>query len=322
MEAFENYHDDAFIARWVSGSIPAGELDAFNKWLDAHPEEKQFFIDLQKIWQATGILPMKKGLTREQRWEMISHRLSFKNKIQSLPVARRQHRWQAIAVAAAVLLMIGSYWWINREQTITEFTLNGEQKTITLPDRSEVTLNAGSSLTYQKNAWSKKREVILSGEAYFSVIKDETPFEVNSEGVLTRVLGTTFNVRSRDGKVEIACLTGKISVTTSDSASVILTPGLATLVKKGLAPEVPFTFDSRKKINWMIGEMYFEREPLVNVIKEIERQFNVQISMAKGNELTFTGRLERSSIQKALNVICLTAGMKYQAVNDSVYTVY
>ncbi|MBX7151607.1 FecR domain-containing protein [bacterium] len=321
METLENYHDDVFIARWISGAVQGDELTEFNKWIEAHPEEKQFFDDLQKVWQMTGQLPMRKALSRDQRWENISRRLFFNEKKQTATAALR-HRWQAIAVAAAVVLMIGSYLWINREQTIIEFAMKGEQKTITLPDRSEVTLNAGSSLSYQKNAWSKKREVILSGEAYFSVIKDKIPFEVNSEGVVTKVLGTTFNIRSRDGKVEVACLTGKVSVTASDSASVVLTPGLATLVHKGLSPEEPFAIDSRKKINWMIGEMYFEREPLHNVIKEIERQFDVQISISKGNELTFTGRIDRSSVQKALNVICLTAGMKYQAVNDSMYTVY
>ncbi|MFQ5771306.1 MAG: FecR family protein, partial [bacterium] len=116
---------------------------------------------------------------------------------------------------------------------------------VSLPDNSEVNLNAESSIKYPPKSWAKQREVILTGEAFFKVAEVGTPFSVRSGFVVTSVLGTSFNVRARGIQVEVACVTGKVSVKSLQKAyePVILSPGLASLVQQDSAPAQPYPFD-------------------------------------------------------------------------------
>ncbi len=87
----------------------------------------------------------------------------------------------------------------------------GQIKIVTLPDSSEIILNAESSLKYDSTEFQQKREVVLCGEAYFK-IKLGKPFFVKSDFVTTKTFGASFNVRFRGKKVRVSCLMGKVSV--------------------------------------------------------------------------------------------------------------
>ena len=84
-----------------------------------------------------------------------------------------------------------------------------------MPDGSKVWLNASTSLVYKNSLWSTKREVDLSGEAYFEVAKNKyLPFIVSSKKINTRVLGTKFNVRARaeEHRVVTTLLQGSVQM--------------------------------------------------------------------------------------------------------------
>lgn len=108
-------------------------------------------------------------------------------------------------------------------QVETFKTENGEIASLTLPDNSQVTLNAGSQVVYSGNRFNTRRKIQLTGEAYFKVTKGNTFSVVTTEGTVT-VLGTTFNVRSRDEKLSVFCYTGKVKVSDPFKA-VYLTKG-------------------------------------------------------------------------------------------------
>ncbi|WP_125916695.1 FecR family protein, partial [Hymenobacter coccineus] len=123
--------------------------------------------------------------------------------------------------AAAVPLGVGSaILWYSQDQHVQ--TAYGEVKSMALPDGTQVVLNGNSSLTYGRGWGRSAREVWLRGEGYFRVAHlNQDParvlpgerFVVHCRGLNVEVLGTTFNVNDRPGRVHVGLVTGKIRLT-------------------------------------------------------------------------------------------------------------
>jgi len=137
----------------------------------------------------------------------------------------RAGRWPVLLrVAAAVVpLGVGSFaFWYSQDQQVR--TAYGEIKTVHLPDGTQVVLNGNSALTYQRGWGHRTRQVWLRGEGFFKVThlnQDTTQvqpgerFVVHCRGLNVEVLGTTFNVNDRPGRVNVGLVTGKIRLTTA-----------------------------------------------------------------------------------------------------------
>ena len=162
---------------------------------------------------------------------------------------------------------------------------NGKRFNITLSDGTLVHLNAGSSITFPVQFLkNKSRKVFLSGEAFFEVAHDKkNAFVVNASKLDVQVYGTKFNVSNyqEDNATDVVLVEGSVSMTQSGlskkNKEVFLTPGY-----KG-------TFDkednkiSNEKVNtslytsWMTGNLVFRQERFENIIKKLERHYNVII---------------------------------------------
>ena len=101
----------------------------------------------------------------------------------------------------------------TRKNLITQSATKGEIKTLSLPDGSQLILNANSSVTYSTD-FIDNRKLILKGEAYFKVVKNpSSPFIVKTEQFETKVLGTSFTIKAyKNHPNQISVLTGKVEV--------------------------------------------------------------------------------------------------------------
>ena len=121
------------------------------------------------------------------------------------------------SIAATVAIFIIGFWIANN---ISSSDINisapmNDKLAVMLPDSSEVWLNAGSSILYPETFAKDKRQVILNGEAYFSVKKDTaSPFIVETSQLSVKVLGTRFNVKAypNDEKITTTLTSGKVEV--------------------------------------------------------------------------------------------------------------
>jgi transmembrane sensor len=95
-------------------------------------------------------------------------------------------------------------------------TRPGSKTQLRLPDGTSVWLNASSNLTYDENFGKNLREVNLSGEAFFDVVKDPSrPFIIHTKAINIKVLGTEFNVKAYpdDAYTETSLIRGSVEVT-------------------------------------------------------------------------------------------------------------
>jgi ferric-dicitrate binding protein FerR (iron transport regulator) len=149
----------------------------------------------------------------------------------------RARKWLAAASVAAIILAGGLLWFVLYNNSKTVSTNFGQLKSVDLPDSSEITLNAHSTIRYLKK-WpdGQPREVWLKCEAYFKIrhlnngrfpVKAQERFIVHTDYVLVEVLGTVFNVKERRGNVQVSLESGSVLVKlrSDSSINVILLPG-------------------------------------------------------------------------------------------------
>lgn len=226
-------------------------------------------------------------------------------------------RYAAVFVMAFGL-GIGSYYTTqsassnpNLVQTI-EIPFGSKSK-ITLPDGTSVWLNSGSRLSYQESFGLSDRNVSLDGEGYFEVMKNKRlPFKVLSGKVQIKVLGTKFNFKSyaEDESARVTLVEGSLNVAnvTDESRNVLLVPNQQAVINKKKDRVIVKAVDARSYAMWtqpkleildtvpsnitggltaairvptitLRNTLFFDEEPLSQIIRDLERAFNVQIEI-------------------------------------------
>ncbi len=197
----------------------------------------------------------------------------------------------------------------------------GKRFNIVLSDNTHVTLNAGTSLKYPvKFIKGHNREVHINGEAFFDVAKDKDhPFVVKSSGLNVRVLGTKFNVSNypEDLSTKTVLVEGSVSLyqkeTYTSKEATLLTPGhLASLDKENKTISLE-KVDVALHTSWIHGTISFKHEPFKNILKKLERQYDVVIKCEsiELNETFFTARFDKVSLEYILKTFRNNYDIKY-----------
>ena len=173
-----------------------------------------------------------------------------------------------------------------------------------MPDGTIVHLNTDSKLRYGSHFNGKQRQVELTGEAYFDVAKDaQSPFIVKAGDIQVRALGTSFNVHAYPDDENITTYLAEGSViVSSPEQSLHLSPGeVAVYSLADTRMTKKQEEDDRLFIAWMNNEMVFNDEPILNIIKLLER---------------FTGTLKNASLQSTLYALQFTSSVSYKKKED------
>jgi ferric-dicitrate binding protein FerR (iron transport regulator) len=264
-----------------------------------------------------------------------------------------------ITLAIAGILIIFASWKIyfqkknpaekiiaNNISSVT--TKNGNRTKITLPDGSQVWLNGGSKLDYNPELFNEeRREVYLSGEAFFEVVKNlKKPFLVHADNMQVKVLGTSFNIKSYPGEKqsEASLIRGSIEVTipgrpqekyflspndkfvVSNTGSIIQKSRTKAAGIEKSELKKPEAIFSMEKINylpekniiletaWVYNRLEFDSEPFGDIAKKMERWYDVNISFTghKIENKILTGSFENETIEQALEALKIVVSFNYR----------
>ena len=320
--------DDHFI-EWVVN--PSETSNAYwQAFMNAEPGKKEM---IQQAASAVALYRTQDGFYNEDRKDILWQRIEASivkqpvrasGKIFSMPAFMR--------VAAALIIVAGiSFWMISRNTAPKQFSFTtsfGEVKTITLPDQSQVTLNGNSSIAYAGD-WKKNtaREVWIKGEGYFIVthlnkdlanVKAAERFIVHCGDVNIEVLGTTFNVKARHGKTNVALITGKIRLDYTDiaagSKAVIMAPGdyveyaaKKLLVNKKLTKPAQVT-------TWRASEIAFTDASLKEIAETLQDNYGYTVSVKDSTllSLKIEGDISVSNITDLLDVLSTSLNISIQ----------
>ena len=166
-------------------------------------------------------------------------------------------------------------------------------------------LNAMSTFSYKPFLWKFARTIKFEGEAYFSVMKGKR-FEVISGNGKTVVLGTTFNIYSRNSDYQVTCITGKVKVTgVQDNTDMLLNPGQQAELGTDGTLILKSGIDTCEIVSWVSNKLSFTSVPLRKVFDEIERQYDIIIDVPGDIDYNYTGTfMKESSVDNILNLVC------------------
>ena len=293
--ALDFAQEPAFI-RWVRRPDEAG-VRFWEEWLAGYPEKQPVVEEAKRLVLAIKVQETEPSpATLDHIWENIN----AATQAQSKPVRRLAvFRFLPYAAAASIAFLL---FFVFRNPTKVVLTENAQQLALNLPDGSKVNVNAATEIRYRPGTWKKERRIQLNGEAFFQVAKGE-PFVVETKLGNVEVLGTSFNVKSRDGIFEVSCRSGKVRVSSGASLQV-LTPGLSTRLE-GTTLENPTPSDPDIAAGWRNGRFYFRDATLEVVFSELSRQYDIEVQaqpeVLKRKTTTF---FEAGNLDSALYKVC------------------
>jgi transmembrane sensor len=255
-------------------------------------------------------------------------------------------RYKFLGIAVSICLLLGVFAIYKRFYSVKAagqltheiVTRKGNKTKVKLTDGTQVWLNADSKLVCAEDFSGPYREVWLTGEAYFDVVKDSLhPFIIHAEKINIRVLGTAFNVKNypQDKTIETALIRGRIEVTFVDRPMemVILNPNEKLLVwKNQLQQKKQIGYDRslnvpKVQINnmdeqpdsliaetaWMQNKLSFANETLETISQTLGRRFDVNFEFIdpEVKTYTYTGSFEDMSLDKILMSISLSKHFSY-----------
>ena len=286
----ENF--DGWMIDYMAGRLSEEDLQQFHALLNSDVFYKKRFKELSKEY-AKYLIP---HFAEEEanNYEKLLHRLDLKKRSHSL-ASSRYFSWRNMRrIAATVALLITSsiacyYVWNDIKNSAQDMVLCqmevplGSQTKVVLPDGSVVCLNSGSVLKYDPAfVRNKNREVYLVGEGYFEVHKNtEKPFIVHTEDLNIKVLGTVFNIRAykEEPNIEVALVEGKVNVfsQSEEKGNIVLRPNQRAVYDKKTRVLFSDAVDAEAKALWTTGRLSFVNESLADILKDIERRYNVHI---------------------------------------------
>ena len=290
--------DNYTLAKWLAGELSESELKAF--------EESSEFAIYQKIAHYSSQLEAP-AFDENKLYDKI---VSTKKEPVRV-IAFHQTMW--FKIAAIFVLFAGLSVFYKSSIAISEYAENGEHTNFSLPDNSQVILNAGSEINYNKWNWKKQRHLELTGEAYFRVAKGKT-FEVQTNLGTVTVLGTQFNVKARGNRFDVTCYEGRVKVNYQQQ-QVFITKGNSVSFENGVLLRIPNT--SATKPEWTVGELTFVDANLDSILDEMQRQYDctIQHQNITSTQL-FTGTLPGDDLEKGLQILSSMYHVKYKRASN------
>ena len=234
----------------------------------------------------------------------------------SLSLSKRTVMLKRIAGVAAAAA-VGIFLYLSWLTSWTDYAAYDIAQTFTLPDSSSVTLAPGSTLRLQKH--KDKRLVQMTGKVYFNVRHDDrAPFRVDAGSGFVKVLGTRFQVDSRD-PISVSVVSGKVlySAIRSGEEALILTKGQSAVLDPAASKPVEITPKHPNPAAWATGEFIYDNTPLPEVLSELSEYYDVTLvafdaGHSSGESRRLSGEFSTSSLQEILNLINSALGTDIQ----------
>ena len=291
-----------YLAKWLNNELSEAELAEFKK--------SEEYATYHRILETSNTLEAP-SFDTTKAWETLEAR---RNAEQPKVITLSPFKTFLRVAAVIAVLLTSSYFYLN---TLDESfsTAYSENKEVTLPDNSEIILNAESQLSFSEKNWDNERNISLKGEAFFKVAKGKK-FTVKTDQGTVAVLGTQFNVENRGDFFEVTCFEGLVSVT-FNGKEIKLPAGNSFVAIDGR--ETKSTATKNGQPSWINNESSFKSIPLKYVLEEFQRQHNVSVdSNDIDTSQLFTGTFSNSDMDLALKSISVPLQIKFKLEGNKV----
>ena len=304
------------IAEKFHGELSIDEEAEFIRQMDDRASLLDF-NKAQKIYDQLTQIGLKPYQESGKSWE----------KVES-GIKGDQLRWLKVFVKYAAIIivafiagnMIKLFTPAEKEIRYSEIRApHGQMSKVVLPDGTRIWLNSGTTIRYPDRFTAEKREVAISGEAYFEVARmPKNPFTVKTSNLQVEVTGTSFNVSAYkdDPTTSVTLVEGKVELKDNNGKTIArLNPGqLAVKSKNNSNVNIKDVETSFYKA-WIDGRIFFDDQPLDQIATKLERWFNVDIEFAteRLKNYKFTGTiLKNKPLDQIMQALELLAPIRFK----------
>lgn len=329
--------DWSLIAKHIEGL----EFDEENQLNEEFQSE---FKECQSIWKkAKQIGDIKRNNEEFSKNKLDSCLSLMKDRIDKAENTSQQLKPQktitfpfklVTRIAAAILLVLTvgfavlQYTDFSSDKTVITYTTfktsDSEKKVVALPDGTKVWLNSNSSLLYGSN-FDEQRNVTLEGEGYFDVISNPSnPFVVETNGVYTKVLGTSFNLKAYESEsiIRMTVVEGKVEFGAKNQKLIPVEVNQEAIFNKTLESVNKTILTTPATIAWKEDRLAFNGVTLQEVAGILNRHYHTNIIL-QGHSLdsldfstTSSMDFNDKSLKETLDIITLTLGVSYQETEN------
>ena len=295
-------------AKYFSGNASDAEVQQLEQWVLSDKEHKTQFLSLQRTWNLANLKTDSHQIDVNKEWKSLSDLLESKTpsatKVISLSPKRSYAKLLSIAAAVAVLMIAG--WWLfqlNNGSTDLIVSSDDSFKEQQLRDGTQVDLNRHSTIGYS-DAADGTRQVVLNGDAFFDVKRDETrPFVISTDEVNVKVLGTSFYVDGRDeqDQIQVIVASGTVAMEAANK-KVVLEKGDIGVYTKSNKQLIKKQNQDANYLAWKTGRLAYEEATLGKVVFDLNRTFHADIKLkpAALKNCTLTATYENKTLESIL----------------------
>ena len=300
--------DTSLLLRYLEGRGNKGEKQQIEEWFSDLVANEELRKYSESRWNDIPEQIHPSGYDEDRLHDRIHHILRLEEAVTHQKIKTKTRLFTFLTRVAAVffipLALFTLYNWkgsIEEKQADFQakiFSPLGARTSFILPDGSTGWLNGGSSLSFPSQFKGKNRTVELSGEAYFDIMKNQDkPFTVVTDNIEVRAYGTAFNVMAYpdDRSTEVTLERGSIGIFGKDEfvrgkLIDIMAPGERGILvnETGIFNKDQVKVD--QYTSWKEGRLVFRNEPMAEVVKKLNRWYNVNISISDRRLESFTYR--------------------------------
>lgn len=276
------------------------QLYIFDKWIHLNLHNEQSYTKIKLLWEKENVFKNFASIDVDADWLLVKQKVE-NNKRKKLKIKSLRLAMSIAAVFALSLCISYAYLYNNVVGfgKYIEYASLAQKSVLILPDGTKVSLNKNSKIIYPKHFTQTHRDIELMGEAFFDVKRDITkPFTIKAGDAIIEVLGTSFNVINKNGKVvEVNVKSGKVSLKNKQTKKrIFLTVGEKGILRKNILKHL--RNKNKNYDSWNTGVLVFKNTPVAVALRDIEAYYGVKIILNtnKLDDMSFTNTFKNISI--------------------------
>ena len=304
------------LKKYFNSELSVTEFNSFSKYISNDKNKEEIFAEMYSLWidqNSDTTVPIKEN---QALLDKIKLKIAVNKQTSQIKKIRLYSILYKIVALFIIALFVTNIYLFNKN-TENNFSNNtqkisvpfGSTSRITLPDGSIVSVNSGSTISYNSD-FINNRKINLDGEAYFEVVKSKKTFIVSTYLGDIEVKGTSFNVKAyeENGRFETTLVEGSVTIRNIDGTieKTILPNEQAVCTSKKIKIQ---KVDVNLHTSWMSNILIFKEEPLNNLVLTLRRKYNVSFNFENEEllKIKFTGTIRNESISEVMSMISKTA---------------
>lgn len=306
------------VSKVLAGEAGDDEKKMLQQMLQESDEHASTYNKIKEYWDADVVLTAKRDNAK-----FVNDLMSKLGAEPEKGTSKFRKLYQRVAGVAAILFFATtcSLLYLYNTSDADHFYTYSAQSTPTdymLEDGTSVKLNKNSSITFRSDFGKDRRDVHLTGEAFFKVTKDPSkPFTVEAYGTKTEVLGTSFNVKADPGNVITTLVEGVVRFK-SDECEEVLKPGDEICYNISTRKYDRYVTDTQFNTAWVSGRFKYSNVTFAELSKKLEQIYQLDIEIADkkiADHIVSASFLNEEPIEEILSALENELGFNYEIKN-------